>query len=276
MFTRPSNSTYPIEDEAAPVYIAGMRHVPLQDIVRACDQWLSPSQFKDYDGAVNGLQVENRGGVSKIVATVDASFTTVQKAIAAGADLLLVHHGLFWSPSHPWTGRRYELLRQLIEHNLAVYSQHLPLDAHPTLGNCARLARALGARTLKPFFHDKGQSIGWRFETRIQRTALQERLAKVLNGPVTLLPGGPEICRHIGVCTGGAGSQVKLAATEGVDAFITGEGPHWTHALSEDLGVNVYYGGHYATETFGVKALAERLSRKFRVPWEFLDHPSGL
>ncbi len=253
-----------------------MRRVPLQDIVRACDSWLKPSQFKDYDGAVNGLQVENRTGVSKIAATVDATLATVQKAIALQADLLVVHHGLFWSPSHPWTGRRFELIRLLVENNLAVYSQHLPLDAHPTLGNCARLARSLGARSLKPFFHDKGQHIGWRFEARMTREALHERLSQVLGGPVTVLPGGSETCRQIGVCTGAAGSQAKLAAAEGVDTFITGEGPHWTHAVSEDLGLNVFYGGHYATETFGVKALSERLARKFRVPWAFVDHPSGL
>ncbi|MBN8502324.1 MAG: Nif3-like dinuclear metal center hexameric protein [Sphingomonadales bacterium] len=93
---------------------------------------------------------------------------------------------------------------------------------------------------------------------------------------MTLLPGGTSQCRRIGVCTGGAGSQLKLAASEDVDTFITGEGPHWTHALSEDLGLNVFYGGHYATETFGVQALAGALARKFRVPWTFVDHPSGL
>lgn len=253
-----------------------MRRVPLQQIVDTCDQWLRPGSFKDYDGAVNGLQMENRRGVTRIAASVDASVATIRKVIETGADLLVVHHGLFWSPSHPWTGRRYELLRLLLDHDLAVYSSHLPLDAHRRLGNCALLAGALGGRNLKPFFHDKGQFIGWRFDARLERDALAERLKQVLGGPVTVLPGGTSQCRRIGVCTGGAGSQLKLAASEGVDTFITGEGPHWTHALSEDLGLNVLYGGHYATETFGVQALAGALARKFRVPWTFVDHPSGL
>jgi putative NIF3 family GTP cyclohydrolase 1 type 2 len=91
-----------------------------------------------------------------------------------------------------------------------------------------------------------------------------------------LIPGGPKLCRRIGVVTGGAGGDLKQAATEGVDTFITGEGPHWTYALAEEVGINVLYGGHYATETFGVKALAAHLSQKFRVPWVFLDHPTGL
>lgn len=253
-----------------------MRAVSIDDIVGHCEQLLTPGEFTDYDGAVNGLQVSNRRGVTRIAAAVDATLATVRKAAELNADLLLVHHGLFWSPTHPWTGKRYELIRLLMENEIAVYSQHLPLDAHPKLGNCAQLARALGARKLTPFFHDKGQHIGWQFEMRIDRAELQRRLAEAVGGPVTVLAGGPEKCRRIGVCTGAAGSQLKLAAREGVDTFITGEGPHWTHALAEDLGLNALYGGHYATETFGVKALAAELSRKFRVPWDFVHHPSGL
>lgn len=253
-----------------------MRAVPIDDIVGHCDRLLSPARFTDYDGAVNGLQVANRRGATRIAATVDATLATVRKAAELKADLLVVHHGLFWSPTHPWTGNRYELIRLLVENDIAVYSQHLPLDAHPKLGNCAQLARALGARKLTPFFHDKGQHIGWQFEMRIERGELQRRLAEAVGGPVTVLAGGSEKCRRIGVCTGAAGSQLKLAAREGVDTFITGEGPHWTHALAEDLGLNALYGGHYATETFGVKALAAELSRKFRVPWDFVHHPSGL
>jgi putative NIF3 family GTP cyclohydrolase 1 type 2 len=101
-------------------------------------------------------------------------------------------------------------------------------------------------------------------------------LRRALGGDVKLLPGGPKMCRRIGVVTGGAGGELKTAADGGVDTFITGEGPHWTYALAEDLGLNVFYGGHYATETFGVKALAADLAGKFKVPWVFLDHPTGL
>jgi dinuclear metal center YbgI/SA1388 family protein len=207
---------------------------------------------------------------------VDASIATVKLAIAAKADLLIVHHGLFWSPSHPWTGKRRELLQLLVENDLAVYSSHLPLDAHPRLGNNAQLCAALGLRNLKPFFESHGQTLGFKTQANISRAELAKRLERATGVKPKLLPGGTEMCRKIGVVTGGAGAELKQAVAEGVDTFITGEGPHWTFSLAEELGVNVFYGGHYATETFGVKALAAELARKFKVPWGFLDHPSGL
>jgi dinuclear metal center YbgI/SA1388 family protein len=253
-----------------------MPRASLDAIVRHCQQLLHPAQFKDWDGAVNGLQVANRGTVSQIAADVDASTATIRLAGAARADLLIVHHGLFWSPAHPWTGHRYQQIRLLLENNLAVYSSHLPLDAHPKLGNNAQLCTALGLTKLRPFFFIRGRFLGFQTTRRIARPELADALARVLGRPPVVLPGGPATCRRIGVVTGGAGGELKLAAGEGVDTFITGEGPHWTFALAEELGVNVFYGGHYATETFGVKALAEILSKKFNVPWLFLDHPSGL
>lgn len=253
-----------------------MAGTALLKLVEYADRTLKTAEFTDYPGAVNGLQVQNSGRVTRIAAAVDASLTTIRMAIAERADLLVVHHGLFWSPSHPWTGRRYELIRTLIEADLAVYSSHLPLDAHPTLGNNALLARALGLRELKPFFFDKGRSLGMRGIMSVDRADLQRRLERATGAASKLIPGGPQKCRRIGVVTGGAGAEMKIAAAEGVDTFVTGEGPHWTYALAEDFGINVLYGGHYATETFGVKALAANLSKKFRVPWSFLDHPTGL
>jgi dinuclear metal center YbgI/SA1388 family protein len=253
-----------------------MSKASLGAIVRYCDQLLRTPEIKDYDGAVNGLQVENRGTVSRIAAMVDASLATVSLAIAAKADLLLVHHGLFWGPSHPWTAKRYQLLRALLDHDLAVYSSHLPLDAHPKLGNNAQLCAALGLKGLHSFFAHQGQFIGLQARDRISRAELGARLGRATNGRPLVIPGGPSVCKRIGVVTGGAGSELKKAAQEGVDTFITGEGPHWTYALAEELGLNIFYAGHYATETFGVKALAAQLSRRFNVPWVFLDHPTGL
>ncbi|HHY87240.1 MAG TPA: Nif3-like dinuclear metal center hexameric protein [Verrucomicrobia bacterium] len=253
-----------------------MAEASLSAIVRCCDQWLRTSEFRDYDGAVNGLQVENDGRVRRIAAAVDGSVETVRLAVRAKADLLIVHHGLFWGKTHPWTGRRYELLRLLLDHNVAVYSSHLPLDAHPELGNNARLCRLLGLRKGRPFFESHGRPIGLLARARISRSELAERLARATGRKPLAIPGGPDRCSRIGIVTGGAGGDLKQAADAGVDTFITGEGPHWTYALAEDLGLNVFYGGHYATETFGVKALAERLSKRFRVPWVFLDHPTGL
>ena len=253
-----------------------MPAVSLAAIVRHCDQLPRTKATGDYDGAANGLQVENRGGVTRIAAAVDASLATVKLAIAAGADLLIVHHGLFWSPAHPWTGRKYELLRLLVENNLAVYSSHLPLDAHPKLGNNAQLCAALGLKNLKPFFASHGQAIGFKSQAKISRNELAAKLERATGAKPKIIPGGKKICEKIGIVTGGAGAELRLAAEEGVDTFITGEGPHWTYALAEELGMNVFYGGHYATETFGVKALAAELSRKFGVPWTFENHPSGL
>jgi dinuclear metal center YbgI/SA1388 family protein len=253
-----------------------MKKRSLLSIVRYCDRSLQTEKFADWPGAVNGLQVENSGTVSKIAAAVDGTLATINKAIEVQADLLIVHHGLFWGATHPWTGKRYQLLKLLIKNNLAVYSSHLPLDAHPQLGNNAQLARALDLRQLKPFFFEKGQHIGLQSQTQISRLELEKRLSNVLRLDPKVIPGGPEICRSIGIVTGGAGDEMKKAHEEGVDTFITGEGRHWTYALAEELGLNVFYGGHYATEIFGVKALAGLLSDKFNLPWEFIEHPTGL
>ena len=248
----------------------------IKTLVGYCDTVLRTREIQDWDGAVNGLQVEGPGPVRRIAAAVDASLTTVRLAVAQGADLLLVHHGLFWAPSHPWTGPRYELIRELVESRLSVYSSHLPLDLHPRLGNNFLLARALGLSLGRPFFPEKGSEIGLRFDARLPLDDLAARMERTLGRPPVILPGGPKKCRHIGIVTGGAGAELKRAAQSGVDTFITGEGPHWTFAIAEDLGINVLYGGHYATETFGVRALAEKLSRRFHLPWVFIDHPTGL
>jgi dinuclear metal center YbgI/SA1388 family protein len=253
-----------------------MPKIQLAALVKYCDKILRTRETGDYDGAVNGLQMENSGTVTRIAATVDASLATVKLAIAAKADLLIVHHGLFWSPRQPWTGKNYELLRLIVENNLAVYSSHLPLDAHPQLGNNARLCAELGLKNLKPFFVSHGQSIGFKTQTPMLRAELAAKLERATGVTPKVIPGGKEICDRIGVVTGGAGGDLQLAADEGVDTFVTGEGPHWTFALAEELGLNVFYGGHYATETFGVKALAAELSKKFGVPWEFVDHPTGM
>jgi len=253
-----------------------MPPVPLKRIVAYCDRLLKTAEFDDYERASNGLQVENRGVVSRTAAAVDATLATARLAVEAGADLLIVHHGLFWTPSHPWTGKRYELLRLLLENDLAVYSSHLPLDAHPKLGNNARLCAKLGFTGLKPFFHDHDAFLGFKVQVRLRREELQARLQRATGVDALLIPGGPRVCTKVGVVSGGAGSDLQKAAEEGVDTFITGEGPHWTYGLAEELGLNVFYGGHYATETFGVKALAAHLSRRFKLPWSFIDHPTRL
>ncbi len=253
-----------------------MPKIALATVVAHCDRILRPREIEDFPGAVNGLQVEKRGAVGRIAAAVDASPATIKLAIAAGANLLIVHHGLFWKVRQPWTGKNYELLRLLTENNLAVYSSHLPLDFHPKLGNNVLLCGALGLNKLRPFLLKDGQYYGLQSRTKMSRSELASRLQRATGSQPRILPGGNEMCERIGVITGGAGDFLEKAAEEGVDTFVTGEGSHWTYALAEELGINVLYGGHYATETFGVKALAAHLSKKFRLPWTFIDHPTGL
>ena len=248
----------------------------LREICAYLDSFLCISRIADYPNTLNGLQLENGGTVSRLGAAVDASGYTVGQAAERGVDLLLVHHGLFWSGLQPMTGGSYRQWKRAFDAGLAVYSAHLPLDAHPEVGNNALLCRALDLGATTPFFDFKGTKIGLRASVSCGRADLAARLESVLGGKILLCPGGPESVREIGVITGGAGAEARAVATEGIDTFITGEGPHWTYALAEELGINILYGGHYATETFGVKALAAHLGVHFGLPWEFIDHPTGL
>lgn len=240
------------------------------------DHFLKTTSIADWPNALNGLQVENSGTVKKIGAAVDACEFSIRAAVEKGIDLLVVHHGLFWSGVQPLTAANFRKIKMAIDHDLAIYSAHLPLDVHPVVGNNALLCKALGFKKTKPFFFEKGQFIGLKTHAPMKRGELARRLEKVLGAPVKICPGGPGKPSRIGVVTGGAGAGVHKAADEGIDTFITGEGPHHSYLMAEELGVNLIYGGHYATETFGVKALASHLSKEFKLPWEFIDHPTGL
>lgn len=248
----------------------------LAEITRYLNDYLRVGEIADYPEAHNGLQLENGGRVTRIGAAVDACGYTVDAAAEHGVDLLLVHHGLFWGGVHPMTGNRYRMWKRALDAGVAVYGAHLPLDAHPQAGNNALLCAALGLNGTEPFMPYKGTPVGLRGTVEMRRETLVARLAEAVGGAVRICPGGPGTVREIGVVTGGAGSEVRAAADAGLDTFITGEGPHWTYALAEELGVNILYGGHYATETFGVKALAAHLGARFGLPWEFIDHPTGL
>jgi dinuclear metal center YbgI/SA1388 family protein len=214
--------------------------------------------------------------VSRVACAVDACEAVIGRAVEAGADLLLVHHGMFWSGARPVTGSQYRKLRRAIEGGLAIYSSHLPLDVHPELGNNIQLARAIGMEAPEPFFPWKGIQLGLRGRLGITREELRRKLEATIGAPVHVCPGGPDVVIMAGLITGGAGSEVGALAGTGVDTFITGEGPHWSYTAAEEMGINLFYAGHYATETYGVKALAAELERVFDLPWSFIDHPSGL
>jgi dinuclear metal center YbgI/SA1388 family protein len=249
--------------------------VDREELVRYADELLRTREIPDYPGALNGLQVEGTGRVRKLGAAVDASEASIEAAAAAGVDLLLVHHGLFWDGNQPVTGRRYRRLSRLFAADMGLYSSHLPLDVHGELGNNVLLARELGIRIDGRFGDYKGEPLGYRGELEIRRESLAARLDAILGARVRLVPGGPEIVRRVGVITGGAGGMVEAARTAGLDAFITGEGAHHNYFDAREGGVNLFLGGHYATEVWGIRALVAHLGERFDLPWEFFDLPTG-
>jgi len=248
----------------------------LSDIVSYTDDFLRISDVGDWDNALNGLQIENSGRVTRIGAAVDVSTRALTEAQKRDVDLLIVHHGLFWPGLRPIQGALRRQLRIAFENDVALYSAHLPLDIDPKIGNNAQLVAALGLKSPQPFLEEKGQPVGLKIRASLSRSELVRKLQKVLNGPVKVFDFGPKQTRAIGVVTGAAGSEIYRVADDGIDTFITGEAPHWAAVAAEELGMNLLLGGHYATEVFGVKALAAHLSKRFRIPWEFIDCPTGL
>ncbi|HEX2210837.1 MAG TPA: Nif3-like dinuclear metal center hexameric protein [Longimicrobium sp.] len=248
-----------------------------RSLLEYLDGYLRIREVPDYANALNGLQVESgRAEVRKIAVSVDAAQFTIDAAVRSGADLLLVHHGLFWDGNVPVTARRYRRLKALFDADLPLYAAHLPLDVHPEVGNNAVLARELGVEVRGMFADYKGMPLGVWGELDIRREALCARLDALLGGRVKMVPGGPEHVRTVGVITGGAGGETATAAGMGLDAYVSGEGAHHNFFDAEEGGINLLLGGHYATETFGVRALARHLEEKFGLKWIFIDHPSGL
>lgn len=250
--------------------------VSLDEIVSFLDLQLKTGLIPDYPGAMNGLQLANGGRIGRVVAAVDASLPVIEAAAAGGAGLLIVHHGMFWQGAQPVTGAFYRKLKVAMDADLAIYSSHLPLDVHSEWGNNTLLAQAIGMERPEPFCQQEGRAMGLRGSWKGSRETLVGTLEEILGGAVHLCPGGPAEISQVGLITGAAGSEVAKAAAAGVDTFITGEGPHWSYPLALELGLNVIYGGHYATETFGVKKLAELIGAKFALPSQFLNHPTGL
>lgn len=248
----------------------------LDDLTRFLDEELRIQEIPDYPQALNGLQLENGGEVTKVASAVDASLPVFEKAIASGADLLLVHHGMFWQGAQRVTGAVYKKLKLAMDSGMAVYSSHIPLDVHPVWGNNIQLAKAIGMTDNQPYFDWKGIKLGVCQTLDISRDELLTRVKTAVGGDVHLCPGGSDTAGKVGIITGGAGSEVEAMAACGIDTFISGEGPHWSYPLAEELGLNVLYAGHYATETFGVRVLADELSSKFQIEHEFIDHPTGL
>lgn len=250
----------------------------LESLIQYVDRYLAVAEHPDYGTALNGLQVAGPDEVGRIATAVDASLATIERAIELEADLLLVHHGLFWDGLRPVTGRHYRRLKRLLDHDLAVYSCHLPLDAHAEVGNCVLLAGAIGIETMGRLGTYKGADLGWwgTLAEAVDAAALTSRVEEAVGGPVHVLPGGPDRIERVGVLTGGGGSFVREAAELGLDAYVTGEGAHHNFFDAEELGITVLFAGHYATETFGVRTLGEHLAERFGVESVFIDRPTGL
>ena len=254
----------------------------LDDVARHLDTVLRTKAVPDYPGAMNGVQVEHDGPVRRCAVAVDASLCTIDAAIASGANLLLVHHGLFWGGSQPLRGRVFQRVRRLLAHDVAVYASHLPLDLHPTLGNNAIMARALELTPSAGFAHFQSIPIGVTGEADVETATLAGRcdaLARREGGQLVAVGVTPERrTRRWALCTGAGASSdtVREAAAAGVDTLIVGEGPHHTAVEATELGIAVLYVGHYATETFGVRALGEEIERTFGIPWSFVAAPTGL
>ena len=251
-------------------------------LVRHLDELLAVASTPDYPPAMNGLQVANRSPIRRVAAAVDASRRTIEGAIAEGANFLLVHHGLFWSGSQPVTGARYDRLRLLFDNDIAVYSAHLPLDAHPTLGNNVLLAQELALRPSGPFGEWQGIHIGVQGQANVttsELVACANEFAGRHGGRALATAFDPDrLTRRWALVTGGGASADTLreARESGVDTLIVGEGPHWTAVDAPEQDLVIVYAGHYATETLGVRAVAEHVKKEFGSPWSWIPAPTGL
>ena len=241
----------------------------LSDLVAYCDRRTRRGAFKDAPGACNGLQFANDGRVTKIGAAVDAGVVPFQKAVAAGIDFLIVHHGMYWDMPRPLTGPAYQRVTTLTRGNCALYSNHLPLDGHPELGNNAILARQLGLKRSRGFLVRDGEAIGCIAKSKLTRAAIRKKLES-LYPRVIAIEYGSAAPREIAFCSGSGYSAVPELLSSGVDTLITGELREDCFNRAQEEKLNLYLCGHYATEVHGVKALAAELAKKFRLPWEFI------
>jgi dinuclear metal center YbgI/SA1388 family protein len=254
----------------------------LAAIAESLDALLATDGIPDYPGALNGVQLANRGPIRRVAASVDVSRRVIEAAIDAEANLLVVHHGMFWGGVQAVTGAMYERMRLLITHDVAVYSSHLPLDTHPVVGNNVLLARTIGLEPTAGFARYRTVDVGVRGECDCETADLIRRLDTFANshgGTVRSTRVTPGKCtRRWGICTGAGASSETLTEAQafGLDTLIVGEGPHHTAVAADDLDITIIYAGHYATETLGVQALADYLSSTFDIPSTFIAAPTGL
>lgn len=250
----------------------------LSTLVAHLDTLLQSGAFSDT--SKNGLQVESGAGeVRRAAVAVDAGLSVLEAAVSEKAQLLIVHHGLLWGSESPLTGIFGKKIRTLIEGGCSLYASHLPLDAHLEVGNNAELARAIGLTHLEPYMLYKGALLGVRGRCPAPRTldSFIEAAAKFVGAKTPfVLPFGPASISTVGIVTGSGTLALEESARLGLDLFITGEPKQASYHEAKELGLNVLFAGHYATETFGVRALGERLKNTFGVETLFIDEPTGI
>jgi dinuclear metal center YbgI/SA1388 family protein len=243
----------------------------LSEIVAFCDKKTRRREVADFPGANNGLQLQNDGTVSRIGAAVDAGKVPFEKAISEGIDLLIVHHGLFWNTPTAYTGALYEKLRLAMDNNLAVYSSHLPLDAHQEIGNNRLLAKAIALEPDDWFLSHEGTPIALLAKAPASRDELRSRLEKEFGGEITAIEFGSATPAKVAILTGSGRSALDELRSVGADTLITGELRQEHFNLAQEEGFNLYVCGHYATERYGVMALAELAGEAFNLPVSFVQ-----
>ena len=248
----------------------------LHDLIDYLDRFLAIREFPDY--GPQGLQVEGRADVQRVVGMVDAGLPCIEAALEAEADLLLVHHGVFWGPARPLRGGYGRLLRHIVKSDLNLYAAHLALDAHLEVGNNAQILRRLGLKSSGTWGKAKGNDIGLIAELDSAWTLddLVDRFRASIGEPLQVHAHGPAAIRKLGVVSGGGAPYIEQAAELGCDAYITGETSQSAYYESLNAGMHVIYGGHYQSETLGVIALGEHLAQKFGIDFQFIDRPTGI
>ncbi len=241
----------------------------LSDLVAYCDQRTRRTSYKDAPAAFNGLQVSNSGRVRKIGAAVDSGLIPFQKAASAGVDFLIVHHGMYWDMPRPLTGPMYDRVTTLLRSDCALYSSHLPLDAHSELGNNALIARQLELTPTRGWLPNEGGDVGVIASTSTQRNKLRSKLES-LYPRVIAIEYGSTNPSEIAICSGSGNSAISCLSVTGCDTLVTGELREEYFNFAQEQRLNLYLCGHYATEVHAVKALAAELSIRFGLPWEFI------
>lgn len=244
----------------------------LNEIIQWCDNALKSPEFKDY--APNGLQIEGKTEVKKILCAVTASQTAIDAAIAYGADMLLVHHGYFWKgEAYPITGMRGKRIKALIQHDISLVGYHLPLDSHPTLGNNSAIADLLALENIEALDPTERHPIGniGYLKQAMSPEAFKTYVSDRLGFDAIHLPADKTSIYKVGFCTGGAQDYISKAASQDCDAYISGEVSERTFYEARELDVHYYTCGHHATEKYGVQRLAKAISEQFNIEYSYFE-----